>query len=273
MRWSSFLASAVILTVVSVASADDFGRFQPTRLSRAAVSNPFQAPAADYYAGSMRAGSFTDYPAYPIGFTNYRGLGFWGTCCEKNPPCTDHVWDGYCAQKGCKGSKGCQGRGACQKPKHRGPKLFGGCCLFDHRKLQRHFACKPDWCCYPQCASSCCGGVGANWWPVTPTCRERFNEPLCCKLRRFRNQCNTWLGKSVADDCCNDCQAQHAPSPTMAVPQPAEQPSPTLAEPKPQLPAPETSSESSDDLPPLAPLDKSARRLDFRRLPAISITY
>ncbi len=278
MRLSSLLPTALMLTVVSVASADDFGRYRPTRYTGGGVSNPFQSPAAKYYASPTRAGSFTDYPAYPIGFTSYRGLGFWGTCCEKNPPGTEQVWDGYCAQKG---------SDSFQKGKHCGMGPCG-CCKSHHGKLLQMFASKPDWCCYPECCSSRCGGVGANWWPVTPKCRQKCHEPLSCKLRRLHDRCFGMLNGSCTDDGCTDCQMQampmqqaptkHGPSPTPAEPQPvAPQPvdsvMPTPADAQPQLPAPETSLNFSDELPPLSPLDKSARRWDLRRLPAISITY
>jgi hypothetical protein len=264
MRWFSFLGTAVILTVGSTASADDFGRFQPTRLAREAASNPFAAPTADYYAGSMRSGSFNDFPAYPIGFTSFRGLGFFGTCCEKNPAGTEHVWDGYCAQKGHQDH---------HKPRQGGLFPFGCGCLLKQGGLLSHFACKPDWCCYPECCSSCCGGVGANWWPVTPKFRARCHEPLCCKLHRLHDRCRAMLGLGCAGDGSSDYEATYAPSPTLAEPHPAEAHGPTPAEPKPQLPAPETSIDFSDELPPLSPQDKSARRMDLRRLPAISVAY
>jgi len=266
MRWFSFLAATALLTVGSAAFADDFGRFQPTRLAPAAASNPFQAPAADYYAGSMHAGSYADFPAYPIGFTNYRGVGFLGTCCEKNPKGTEHVWDGYCAQKGSDAGK---------KSGHGGLFPFGCNSLRKQGGFMSHFACQPDWCCYPQCCSSCCGGVGANWWPVTPTCRQRCHEPLLGKLRRFHDRCYAMLDGGAEDCGCANCQPQQQQvvSPTPAETQPTESVMPTPAEPKPQLPAPETSIDFSDELPPLSPQDKSARRMDLRRLPAISITY
>jgi len=298
MRWSSLLATAVTLTVVSVATADDFGNYRPTRRSVQAVSNPFISPAGDYYAGSVRASSFTDFPAYPIGFTNYRGLGFWGTCCEKNPPGTEHVWDGYCAQKGrgCaqKGcgcmQKGCgcaqKGCDCCQKPRHSGLNLLGGG-LFKQGKPKGHCGGKMDCCCQPACCDPCCqpycGNVGATWWRAMPPCHKRSKKPLGGKVRRFHDQCSDWLSSCFSDDSCKGCQTEYAPSPMLTDPTPTapmptvpmqvEPANPTPAVPKPVPPTPETSIDLSDELPPLSPLDKSARRLDLRRLPAVSVTY
>jgi len=278
MKRFNLLATAAILALGTVASADEFGRFRATSAAQGQVTNPFvDTPAPSYQQHAIGAGVFTDFPPYPAGYTSYRGVGYQGYCCEQNPPCTEHLWAGYCAEKGHCGSigmgKSCVGAG---KPCHRGLLNSGS------GDLLRPFRCRPEWCCYPYGCSPGCGGPGASWWPVAGKC----HKTLGCKLRAMGDSCGTWVDDFMYGDTSVDAHSHAAPgpgpAPTPAPPQPTESTestTPTSSYPGPQLPpaprqsAPPQSIELPDELPPLFPEDKSAWRQDFRRLPAISVSY
>ena len=42
-----------------------------------------------------------DFPAYPAGFSSYRGLGFQGSCCERTAPEAVTAWKGYTPDQCC----------------------------------------------------------------------------------------------------------------------------------------------------------------------------
>ena len=270
MKRICLIAATTVLALGAVAGADQFGRIRAFPAVQEQAPNPFLgAPVSPAPASTMgAAGVFTDFPPYPMGFTSYRGLGYQGYCCEQNPQCAQKAWEGYCEQKGCGGShkrfargwghwRRCQaGCGKCDKcGKSRG---FG----FGGADWLGLFHAKPEWCCYPDCCNSWCGGPGANWWPVAPSCRKAGG----CKLRRFYDRCCGIVNGAFCDDCAEPSDGKAAPA---NVPTPAPQPEPVPAKPSEsaapaaafpgtQLPPSQPAVKLPDRLPPLGPEDKSA---------------
>lgn len=97
MKSFSTLTAILFLAFGSAALADD-----PTPANDADLA-PVEEPVTleGEYVPSVMGGAYTDFPNYYPGYTSYRGLGFMGSCCEQNSCCAQHVWDGYCEQKGC----------------------------------------------------------------------------------------------------------------------------------------------------------------------------
>lgn len=277
MKWYSLPTTAIILTLSTVVSADEFGRFRTTSAIPGHVTNPFLAsPAPSYDSHAVGAGVHADFPTYPNGFTSYRGVGYQGYCCEKNQKCAKNLWAGYCAGKGqCDSYVSAKGHCGVGKPCH-GGLLNSGC-----GGSLGIFRRKPEWCCYPSGCASGCAGPGANWWPVAGS-RQRT---LGCKLRAMGDRCGTWVdnfmyggtpvkaGGKVVPGPVDVPAPASGPAPTPAPPQATEPATPTSTYPAPQLPRAPRSIEMPDELPPLFPQDKSAWRRDFRRLPAVSVSY
>ena len=226
MKWFSLFAAAFVISATT-AHAD------PRVPVSAVQSNSAYPPG---YV--MTAGADNDYPAYPAGFSSYRGLGFMGSCCEQVSPCAQHAWDGYCDQKGCCETK-C-GPTFCEKL---------------HAWLYR-----PEWSCYPNSCNPC-GGPGANWWPAAPSC----GEPLCYKLQRLRGILHSG---ACCDPCCEDSKGFE---PAKGETQNSVEPLPEPA--APQAPAPRTTSGSVPNLPSPPSPDRSASRTDLWRLPSVGGSY
>jgi len=288
MKWYSLLTATVILALGIAASADEFGRYRATSAAQGHVANPFLGtPGPSYQQHAIGAGVFADFPPYPAGYTSYRGVGYQGYCCEQKSPCTENLWAGYCAGnghcgsggfgKGCGGfGKGCggfgKGCGGGVKPCHRG--------LLNSGSGDRlgFFRCRPEWCCYPYSCRSGCAGPGANWWPVAQSCKT-----LGGRLRSMGDSCGTWVDDVMYGGTSVEAPGQAVPgpvpdpapglAPTPAAPQPTESTTPTSSYPGPRLPPAPQSIDMPDELPPLFPEDKSAWRQDFRRLPAVSVSY
>jgi hypothetical protein len=97
MKCFTFFSVLVFATFGSVLRADD-----PTPADNAGMT-PAEQPVTveGQYMPAMVTGAYTDFPPYPPGYTSYRGLGFMGFCCEQYSCCSQYVWDGYCAGRGC----------------------------------------------------------------------------------------------------------------------------------------------------------------------------
>jgi hypothetical protein len=240
MKWLSLLTAALLATCGSLAGAEEFVRWNDNG------QTPSSLPSilADKYYG---ASSCADFPAYPAGFTSYRGLGFTGTCCEQKSDCAQKSWEGYCESKDC-----------CE------PTLFDRLRACLHRPCFLGKGCEPA-CCAPACCDPCCG-PGATWWPVAPSC----HEPLRCKLQRLHDNCCGFVhafGARFHAECCEPCEGKGKEMPAPVYEEPTKAEEPAAPEAAPELPAPEATTDFRYQVP-ANPQDKSASRFDLRRLPS-----
>lgn len=70
-------------------------------------------PAFGAYPGGAWGGGWAAYSAPACGGPGYGAMV--PGCCESRPTCCDHVWDGYCQNKGCH-KKHCVGPAPCGVP-------------------------------------------------------------------------------------------------------------------------------------------------------------
>ena len=251
MRSFCLCSALLLVTSASTLAADQPASADNAEPAPVVVQDQY-VPAAGVY------GTYTDFPSYPAGYSSYHGLGFMGTCCEQLSCCAQGVWDGYCAEK-CAGHHyfhgwasrlhcGCH-QGCCGESK---------CGVVDSCDQ----GCEQKSCCEPACGKSC----GASF---------PCHGPLCGKLHGLRlHGCCGRFGRLSYGERCAPLDGQAVP--VYGEPQPAEAEQPEAAppapEPKPQA-APEPPTDVTTDFVPTFPdrteNDRSARRSELRRLPAV----
>jgi hypothetical protein len=107
MKWLSLIPAVTILLLSPAASAQRLGLFRFAQEDTSVAPEAELAPLPDtpseleIEGSPMGTGTYSDFPAYPPGYSSYKGLGYQGSGCHNINHHAIGIWSGYCGHGGC----------------------------------------------------------------------------------------------------------------------------------------------------------------------------